>query len=412
MAVLASVIALAVAGVSLSTARQSGAAAAPVPAPRSARLANALALGVPVGAVVRRALHLPKPTSGRGGAAATVPPGAGLSSPAAAAAAAAERAAAAPTPHHPPLRPAYAAAIGILSRPVTPRRDVVRATWMADRASLEAAGVYARFVVGTPPPGGTGAAAADPGGAIEAALAQEAAVHGDLLRVPTTETYDSLLLKVLAFFKAAVAAVDAAYYVKTDDDVYVRADRLPAAVAQWGADGAGYTGCMFLGGDMIADPASTFYEPHGPLFAGRRYAGYMSGGFYGLSAQAAAWLGAKQPDTVRLMGCGEDCSVGLQMLALPVRIVEDWRVCSHGCRNTSIGERVESGGEGEVMMRGAVRRAVRRPRARAGAWWWWVVGKGGPRSLSLSHPHPSSCLSPSSLSSQPSPTPAMACATP
>jgi len=239
-----------------------------------------------------------------------------------------------PRPHP---RPAFAACVGIMSRPVTPRRAVVRDTWLRDVRALEAGGVYARFVVGRPPPGGAGAggAGADPA-AVEAALAQEGAAHGDLLRVPTLEAYDSLLLKVLAFYRAALVAVDASFYIKTDDDVFARLDRLPAAAAQWAGDGAGYVGCMFLGGQMIADPASVYYEPHGALFAGGRYYGYMSGGFYALSQAAASLLARKDDGEVRLMGCGDDCSVGLQMLAAPVRFVEDWRVCTYGCRATSI----------------------------------------------------------------------------
>jgi len=269
----------------------------------------------------------------------------------------------------------------------------VRAAWLGDVRGLEAAGVYARFVIGLPPPGDSDAAA------IEAALAEEAATHGDLFRVGAVESYDSLLLKVLAFFREAVASsVDASFYLKTDDDVFVRPDRVPAAVAQWDADGAGYTGCMFLGGEMIADRASPFYEPHGPLFSGSRYFGYMSGGFYGLSAQAAAWLGAKQPDTVRLMGCGEDCSVGLQMLALPVRVVEDWRVCTYGCRPTSIGESGEWVGREERRERergGGERRERLRPRARARAgavvvgraqWWWSRLGGGQGGGSARAHP--------------------------
>jgi hypothetical protein len=67
----------------------------------------------------------------------------------------------------------------------------------------------------------------------------------------------------------------------------------------------------------------------------------MSGGFYAASAQAATWLAGRPVDQVRPLGCTDDCSIGLQMLGLPVRIVEDWRVCTYGCQATSVGESLE-----------------------------------------------------------------------
>jgi hypothetical protein len=231
-----------------------------------------------------------------------------------------------------------------MSRPVTTRRAVVRGTWFpGDRATLadlEARGVYARFVIGRPAPSGgaSGADQPDPAAATEAALAAEAAAHGDIMRVPSVEAYDALLLKVLAYYRVALRSVNASFYVKTDDDVYARLDRVPALSAQWAADGAGYVGCLFLGGDMFRDPASAYYEPFGALIAGRKYFGYMSGGFYAASHQAAGWLAARPDDQVRPLGCTDDCSIGLQMLGLPVRVVEDWRVCTYGCQPTSVGE--------------------------------------------------------------------------
>jgi hypothetical protein len=266
-------------------------------------------------------------------------------------------AAGSPAPHHADAgRPASprptlprpllraAACVGVMSRPVTTRRAVVRGTWFpGDRATLadlEARGVYARFVIGRPAPSGgaSGADQPDPAAATEAALAAEAAAHGDIMRVTSLEAYDSLLLKVLAYYRVALRSVNASFYVKTDDDVYARLDRVPALSAQWAADGAGYVGCLFLGGEMFRDPASAYYEPFGALIAGRKYFGYMSGGFYAASHRAAGWLAARPDDQVRPLGCTDDCSIGLQMLGLPVRVVEDWRVCTYGCQPTSVGE--------------------------------------------------------------------------
>lgn len=240
----------------------------------------------------------------------------------------------------------YAVFVGVNSRPVTPRRDILRATWFPGNkkalAALEEAGVYARFIVGHAPADAQGHAEA-----VEAGLVAEAAVHGDIFRIPAVESYETLFLKSITYLRTAVAAVDAQYYIKTDDDMYVRLDRIPAVVAQWAADGAGYVGCLNMNGPMEADPASIYYEPLRAMLpkhsddthdGDRKWFGYMSGGFYAVSRQAAEWATFRPDSMMRLMS-GEDSSLGLQMLSLPVRTVEDRRLCSDHCTKTSIGER-------------------------------------------------------------------------
>ena len=133
-------------------------------------------------------------------------------------------------------------------------------------------GIVVRFVIGH-----------SPAAAAEAAVDEEERLHGGFLRLPLTEAYASLPTKTLLFLRvcdaAAAAAAplgpgcspqaaeaaarqapdrprahrcaccallqaatqlyDAQYIVKADDDVYLRLDRLPHAVAQWGSIHAG-----------------------------------------------------------------------------------------------------------------------------------------------------------------------------
>ena len=56
------------------------------------------------------------------------------------------------------------------------------------------------------------------------------------------EAYTSLTEKTLAFLGAATSLYDARYIVKIDDDVFLRADRLPFAFTQWDEVHAG--GCL------------------------------------------------------------------------------------------------------------------------------------------------------------------------
>lgn len=53
------------------------------------------------------------------------------------------------------------------------------------------------------------------------------------------ESYGGLPFKVLTFLKAVMALYNPAYVYKVDDDVYLRLDRVPPAVAQWQAQRVG-----------------------------------------------------------------------------------------------------------------------------------------------------------------------------
>ena len=39
--------------------------------------------------------------------------------------------------------------------------------------------------------------------------------------------------KTISYFRLATSLYDADYFIKSDDDVFVRLDRLPAAITQW-----------------------------------------------------------------------------------------------------------------------------------------------------------------------------------
>ena len=53
------------------------------------------------------------------------------------------------------------------------------------------------------------------------------------------EAYASLTTKTLVFLQLITSQFDAEYIFKVDDDVYLRTDRLPHAMAQWTKHGAG-----------------------------------------------------------------------------------------------------------------------------------------------------------------------------
>lgn len=57
--------------------------------------------------------------------------------------------------------------------------------------------------------------------------------------MPPQEGYADLPRKTLLFFETVLRQYDPQYIVKVDDDVYLRLDRVPAAVEQWASVGAG-----------------------------------------------------------------------------------------------------------------------------------------------------------------------------
>ena len=52
--------------------------------------------------------------------------------------------------------------------------------------------------------------------------------------VTLQEQYNSLTNKTVAFLTLITSFYDPQYIVKADDDVYLRVDRIPYAVKQWG----------------------------------------------------------------------------------------------------------------------------------------------------------------------------------
>lgn len=121
------------------------------------------------------------------------------------------------------------------------RRRSLRQTWMpADRQGLqrleEATGLAIRFVIGR---------TSDKSKMSE--LRKEVAEYDDFMLLDIEEEYSKLPYKTLAFFKAAYALFDSEFYVKADDDIYLRPDRLSLLLAKERSHFQTYLGCMKKG---------------------------------------------------------------------------------------------------------------------------------------------------------------------
>lgn len=209
--------------------------------------------------------------------------------------------------------------VGVFTATKPERRQAVRSTWFPSSevglARLEAdTKIRLRFVVGQ---------LQDPVG--QAALDEEQRVHKDFQVVKVRETYENLVLKVYTFLQDVQAAYNPAFIIKTDDDLYIRPDRLAQAIPQWQARGSGYIGVMRAGTDAHDMTYSPWYEPLGVLH-NKKYYMYASGGMYALSAKAVQLLTHVPLTQRRLSGGSDDTSVGLWVLGYDIPYLDDRRL--------------------------------------------------------------------------------------
>lgn len=207
------------------------------------------------------------------------------------------------------------------------RRKALRETWLpSDRHGLlsleQATGLAFRFVIGRSKDGDK-----------MAEIEKEMDKYGDILRIYIEEDYNKLPYKTLAFFKAAFQLFDADFYVKADDDIYLRPDRLATLLAKERSSPRTYLGCMKKG-PVFRDPNLKWYEPLGDLL-GNEYFLHAYGPIYALSAEVVAGLSVLRNDSFRMFS-NEDVTIGAWMLAMNVNHEDNRQLCSPECTSTSI----------------------------------------------------------------------------
>ncbi|XP_022717259.1 probable beta-1,3-galactosyltransferase 14 isoform X1 [Durio zibethinus] len=207
------------------------------------------------------------------------------------------------------------------------RRRSLRKTWMpSDRQGLqrleEATGLAFRFVIGR---------TNDKSKMAE--LKKEVAEYDDFILLDIEEEYSKLPYKTLAFFKAAYTLYDSEFYVKADDDIYLRPDRLSLLLAKERSHSQTYLGCMKKG-PVFTDPKLKWYEPLSYLL-GKEYFLHAYGPIYALSADVVASLVALRNNSFRMFS-NEDVTIGAWMLAMNVNHEDNRALCEPECTPTSI----------------------------------------------------------------------------
>ncbi|CAM6090243.1 unnamed protein product [Calypogeia fissa] len=207
------------------------------------------------------------------------------------------------------------------------RRRSIRKTWLPStpegimRLEKET-GLVIRFVIGT---------TSDTRAAAE--LQTEIDTYKDFLRIANEEEYSRLPFKTLEYFQAAYMLYDADFYVKIDDDIYLRPDRLALLLKQKRQTSRTYLGCMKRGG-VITDPQYKWYEPLNWLL-GNEYFMHAWGPIYALSRDIVADLSNFKNDSLRMFS-NEDVTIGSWMLAFNVNHEDDRRLCEPECQVDSI----------------------------------------------------------------------------
>ncbi|KAG9446591.1 hypothetical protein H6P81_012719 [Aristolochia fimbriata] len=207
------------------------------------------------------------------------------------------------------------------------RRASLRKTWMpSDRQGFkrleESTRLAFRFVIGR-----TNDASK------MLALRREISKYDDFMLLDIEEEYNRLPNKTLAFFKAAYALYDAEFYVKADDDIYLRPDRLSLLLSKERPHRQTYLGCMKKG-PVFTDPNLKWYEPLSYLL-GKEYFIHAYGPIYALSADVVAGLVALRNNSIRMFS-NEDVTIGAWMLAMNVNHEDNRALCDPDCSPSSI----------------------------------------------------------------------------
>ncbi|KAK8622661.1 hypothetical protein V6N13_117567 [Hibiscus sabdariffa] len=164
-------------------------------------------------------------------------------------------------------------------------------------------------------------------------LGKEVAEYDDFILLDIEEEYSKLPYKTIAFFKAAYALYDSDFYIKADDDIYLRPDRLSLLIAKERSHPQTYIGCMKKG-PVFTNPKLKWYEPLYYLL-GSEYFIHAYGPIYALSADVVASLVALRNNSFRMFS-NEDVTIGAWMLAMNVNHEHNRNLCETSCSKTSI----------------------------------------------------------------------------
>ncbi|XP_057521179.1 hydroxyproline O-galactosyltransferase HPGT1-like isoform X1 [Amaranthus tricolor] len=207
-------------------------------------------------------------------------------------------------------------------------REAIRKAWMPTGAALKKLeiekGIVPRFVIGR---------SANREDSLDREVDAESRQTGDFIILDDhVEALDENPKKTKLFFAYAAETWEAEFYVKVNDDVYVKIDVLAAVLSANLDKPRIYMGCM-KSGEVFSEPGHQWYEPDWWKFGdGKSYFRHASGDMFIISQELAQFVSINR--SILRSYAHDDISVGSWFIGLDVKHINEVKLC---CSSSSSG---------------------------------------------------------------------------
>lgn len=201
------------------------------------------------------------------------------------------------------------------------KRDAIRKAWMSTGAALKnmekEKRVIIRFVIGR---------SSNNGDISDREIDNENKEFNDFIILENhVEAIEEISTKVKLFFADCAEKLDAEFYGKVDDDVYVNTDLLRSTLEEYVDRPRAYIGCM-KSGEVFSEQGKKWYEPEWWKFGdGKRYFRHASGEMFILSRALAKFISINR--SILRNYVHDDVSVGSWFIGADVQHVDDKKFC-------------------------------------------------------------------------------------
>ncbi|KNA07877.1 hypothetical protein SOVF_167840, partial [Spinacia oleracea] len=207
-------------------------------------------------------------------------------------------------------------------------RNAIRKAWMPTGAALKKLenekGIVPRFVIGK---------SANRGDSLDRDIDAENRQTNDFIILGDhVEAPEEISKKIKLFFAYAAETWEAEFYVKVNDDVYVKIDGLAAVLSANLDKPRIYIGCM-KSGEVFSEPGNKWYEPDWWKFGdGKSYFRHASGEIFAISQELAQFVSINR--SILRTFAHDDISAGSWFIGLDVTHVDEAKLC---CSSWSAG---------------------------------------------------------------------------